>query len=307
MSIDFRIINIILLFEFAGLSLVFNNYDDTIADPVAFKQLAVKDALFLYYRCPQVDKHIQLFSHYNEIMFTLDGSRTMHHNGKSWTLKKHSCLLTRKTAYLQELPELVGWEVLAFYFQDSFFRQVINEYHQYLPLKDLPEQPRDMLIEIHVDERTRAFFYSILPYFTQSVPPAEGLLVLKFKELLFNIFLDPANAGLLAYANGLMDMNKTPLWQIMEANYMFNLTIAQFARMAHRSVSSFKKEFTEYYRVTPGKWLTQKRLELARTMLETSKKNVTDVAFNSGFENLSHFSRIFKQKYGKSPLQYKNR
>jgi len=289
------------------MSLVFNNYDDTIADPVAFKQLAVKDALLLHYKCPQVDKHIQLFSHYNEIMFTLDGSRTMHHNGKSFTVTKHSCLLTRKTAYLQELPELVGWEVLAFYFQDSFFRQVINEYHQYLPLKNLPEPPRDMLIEVHVSDTTRAFFYSILPYFNQSVQPAEGLLELKFKELLFNIFLDPANAALLSYANSLLDMHKTPLWEIMEANYMFNLTLDQFARMAHRSVSAFKKEFTEYYRTSPGKWLTEKRLGHAKALLERGGQSVGEVAFNSGFENLSHFSRIFKEKYGMPPLQYQNR
>ncbi len=288
------------------MSRAFNNYDDTIADPVAFKQLAVKDALFLHYRCPQVDKHIQLFSHYNEIMFTLEGSRTMHHNGKSWILTKHSCLLTRKTAYLQELPELVGWEVLAFYFQDDFFRQVVTEYHQYLPLKNLPEPPRDMLIEINVNETTQAFFYSILPYFKQTIHPSEGLLELKFKELLFNLFLDPANAEVLAYANSLMHVSKVPLWQIMESNYMFNLTIDQFARMAHRSTSVFKKEFTEYYKISPGKWLTQKRLEHARSLLETSQKSVSDVAFNSGFENLSHFSRIFKQKYGKSPLQYQN-
>lgn len=289
------------------MSLVYNNYDDTIADPVAFRQLAVKDALFLHYRCPQVDKHIQLFSHYNEIMFTLEGSRTMHHSGKSWTLTKHSCLLTRKTAYLQELPELVGWEVLAFYFQDSFFRQVINEYHQYLPLKNLPEPSRDMLIEINVNETTLAFFYSILPYFKQSTPPAEGLLELKFKELLFNLFLDRANAGVLAYANSLMHIDKVPLWQVMEANYMFNLNLDQFARMAHRSKSAFKKEFTEYYQTSPGKWLTQKRLEHAKLLLETSRKSVSEIAFKSGFENLSHFSRIFKQKYGMSPLQYQNR
>jgi AraC family transcriptional regulator, exoenzyme S synthesis regulatory protein ExsA len=289
------------------MSMVYNNYDDSVANPDAFKQFAVKDALFLHYRCPQVDKHMHLFSHYNEIMFTLEGSRIMHHNGKSWNLTKHSCLLTRKTAYLQELPELVGWEVLAFYFQDSFFRQVINEYRQYLPLKDLPEPPRDMLIEINVSETTRAFFYSILPYFTQALPPAEGLLELKFKELLFNIFLDPSNKNVLAYANSIMDVHKIPLWQIMEMNYMFNLSIAQFARMAHRSVSVFKKEFSEYYHTTPGKWLTQKRLELAKSLLETSDKSVNETATSSGFENLSHFSRIFKEKYGISPVKYKNR
>lgn len=283
------------------MGLAFNNYDDTIADPVAFKQLAVKDILFLNYRCPQVDKHIQLFSHYNEIMFTLSGSRIMHHSGKSWTLTKHSCLLTRKTAYLQELPHLVGWEVLAFYFPDDFFRKVINEYHQHLPLKNLPEPPRDMLIEINVNETTEAFFYSILPYFKQTTHPAEALLELKFKELLFNLFLDPANAGLLAYAKLLTQIDKVPLWDIMEANYMFNLSIDQFARMAHRSTSAFKKEFSDYYKMSPGKWLTQKRLEHAKRLLETSQKSVSDIAYSSGFENLSHFSRVFKQKYGTSP------
>ena len=80
------------------MSIAFNNYDDTIADPVTFKQLAVKDALFLYYRCPQVDKQVQLFSHYNEIMFTLDGSRIMYHNGKSWTLKKKCIHINRQKA-----------------------------------------------------------------------------------------------------------------------------------------------------------------------------------------------------------------
>jgi AraC-like DNA-binding protein len=205
------------------------------------------------------------------------------------------------------LPELVGWEVLAFYFQDSFFRQVINEYRQYLPLNNLPEPPVDMLMEINVNETTLAFFYSILPYFNQGLTPAEGLLELKFKELLFNIFLDPSNKGFLAYVNSIMDQQKTPIWQIMEANYMFNLTIEQFARMAHRSVSAFKTEFGKYYGTTPGKWLRKKRLEHAKLLLETSDKSVSDVAFNSGFENVSHFSKAFKEMYGTSPVQYRNR
>lgn len=290
---------------FVIMSRVFNNYEDSIADPVAFQQLAVKDALFLYYKCPQVDKQLQLFSHYNEIMFTLEGGRILRHGEKSWTLTKHSCILTRKTAYLQELPEATEWKVLAFYFQDSFFRDVIKEYRQYLPLKNLPDPPADMLIEIHANETTQAFFYSILPYFTQQLPAPEGLLELKFKELLFNIFLDPSNKQVLAHANSLMNVSKTPIWQVMEKNYMFNLTVEQFAQMANRSVSAFKKEFQEYYHTTPGKWLLQKRLELAKSLLEADKKNISDVAFSSGFENLSHFSRVFKEKYGVSPVKYK--
>lgn len=164
-----------------------------------------------------------------------------------------------------------------------------------------------MLFEINVNETTCAFFYGMVPYFSQKIPPSENLLELKFKELLFNIFSDPANANLLAYVNSIDDQYKTPLWQVMEANYTFNLAIEEFARIAQRSVATFKREFHEYYHTTPGKWLTQKRLEYAKNLLDTSKKNVSEIVDESGFENLTHFSRIFKEKYGLSPIYYRKK
>ena len=91
----------------------------------------------------------------------------------------------------------------------------------------------------------------------------------------------------------------------MEANYTFNLTIEEFARISQRSVGTFKREFHEYYQTTPGKWLTQKKLEYAKQLLDLNQKNVSEIAYASGFENLSHFSRIFKEKYGLSPLQHR--
>jgi len=248
-----------------------NTYDFRVARPDIIKQLTVKDMLFAYYKCPQVDKILHVFSHYNEIVFTLSGKKTMHHREKSWTLTDNTSLFIRRTAYKAE-KDFEGWEVIAFCFQDDFLRQVFKEYRQYLPLKNLPPPPADMLIEINVNETTRAFFYGMVPYFSQKIPPSESLLELKFKELLFNIFSDPANADLLSYINSIDDQYKTPLWQVMEANYTFNLAIEEFARIAQRSVAAFKREFHEYYHTTPGKWLTQKRLEYAKYLLDRSKK-----------------------------------
>ena len=216
-------------------------------------------------------------------------------------------MFIRRTACKAETYDFEGWEILAFSFQDDFLRQVFREYRQYLPLNNLPPPPSDMLIEINVNETTRAFFYGMVPYFSQKIPPSESLLELKFKELLFNIFSDPANADLLAYINSIDDQYKTPLWQVMEANYTFNLAIEEFARIAQRSVATFKREFHEFYHTTPGKWLTQKRLEYAKYLLDTSKKNVSEIADESGFENLTHFSRIFKEKYGLSAIYYRKK
>ncbi len=286
---------------------MYNNFEFIVTHPEIIKQLAVKDMLFAYYKCPQVEKQVNLFLNYNLITYTFRGKKTFHHRDKSWTLTDNSCVFVRKTAFNQERDDMVGWEVLAFYFQDNFLQQVFREYRQYLPLKNLPSPPSDMLIEINVNETTSTFFYGMVPYFTQQVPPSESLLELKFKELLFNVFSDPANVNLVAYINSIDDQLKTPLWQIMEANYTFNLSIDEFARIARRSVSAFKREFYEYYHTTPGKWLTNKRLEYAKFLLDTSKKNVSEITYVSGFENLTHFSRIFKEKYGLSPLQYRRK
>lgn len=284
---------------------MYNNFEYIVTHPEIIKQLAVKDMLFAYYRCPQVEKQVNLFLNYNLITYTFRGKKTFRHREKTWTLTDNSCIFVRKTAFNQERDDMVGWEVLAFYFQDNFLQQVFREYRQYLPLKNLPPPPTDMLIEINLTETTSAFFYGMVPYFSQKIPPSESLLELKFKELLFNIFSDLANANLLAYVNSIDNQYKTPVWQVMEANYTFNLAIEEFAHIAQRSVTAFKREFYEYYHTTPGKWLTQKRLEYARYLLDTSKKNVSEIADESGFENLTHFSRIFKEKYGLSPLQHR--
>ena len=283
-----------------------NQYDYMMSEPETFKALSAKDIIFLYWLCPQVDQHLKLFNHYNEIVFTLKGKKTFHHNGKKYPLTEDNCLFQKKTAYTTEKHEMVGWEVLAFFFQDAFLRQVFNEYREHLPLKNLPPPPKEMFIPINVNETMRAFCYSIVPYFKVKVPPSESLLELKFKEIIYVILSNPENAGLLSFVNSIVDQRKTPIWEVMEANYMFNLTIDEYARIAGRSTAAFKREFNEHYGTSPGKWLINRRLEHTKLLLSTSTKNVSEIALDCGFENLSHFSRVYKDRYGQSPLQYRN-
>ena len=283
-----------------------NKYDFTLSDPDTFKVFSAKDLIFLYWICPQVDQHLKLFNHYNEIVFTLTGKKTMHHNGVAYPVTDEQSLFIKKTAYTTEKHEMVGWETLAFFFQDAFLRQVFNEYREHLPLKNLPPPPKEMFIPINVNETMRAFCFSIVPYFKSKVPPSESLLELKFKEIIFVILSNPENAGLLSFVNSIVDQQKTPIWEVMEANYMFNLTIDEYARIAGRSTAAFKREFNEHYGTSPGKWLISRRLQHTKLLLETSTKNISEIAFDCGFENLSHFSRVYKEKYGQSPAQYRS-
>ncbi|MCC6288734.1 MAG: helix-turn-helix transcriptional regulator [Chitinophagaceae bacterium] len=281
-----------------------NTYDYITNRPKEFKQLAANDLLFLHYKCPQEAKYIYVYNHFNQIAFTLQGIKVFHWGNHSHSMTENSTHFAKKGAWKQENADY-QWELLAFYFPDEFLCSFYNDNRSLFDGKHFPFSPGESFISIKINEATKAFFYSVLPYFSQLPPPSSSLLELKFKELLYNILSNPENVALLAYVKYLSDFQKPPLHDIMESNFYFNLSIAEFARISQRSVSKFKRDFEELYHTTPGRWLLEKRLSYAKLLLNTSKKNINEIADDSGFENVSHFSRVFKEKFGKPPLQYR--
>ncbi|MBC6998072.1 AraC family transcriptional regulator [Cytophaga sp. FL35] len=282
-----------------------NTYEAGKTNPDIFKQLSVRDLLFVYYKCPQIDRLVHLYNDYNFIAFSLEGERILHQGGDSWQVTPQTSYFQRKSAFIQELPEAQNWQVLAFHVPDEFLIEFANEFMDSLPIDHLPESSSEMFIKIELNEVTRTFFHSLIPYFAQKIPPSEKLLELKFKELFLSILSNPLNKQLLAYILRLNDETKPPIWQVMEKNYAYDLSLNEYARISSRSLAAFKRDFLDYYQTTPGKWLTDKRLKHATMLLKTTKQNVSDIVFHSGFKNVSHFSRIFKQKFGQSPLQYR--
>ncbi len=278
-----------------------NVYDLKIAHPEIFQQYAIGDNLIVYYRCPQSEQLVRLYNNYEEILFTLSGRKTIHLGEKSWPLSEEDSLLVRKTAYVQEMFENVDWEVLAFHFNADFVKSIIKEFNTLFEIGRLPDVPRDMVLRIHVNAHIRTSFYSILPLFDEGIKYSKTLIERRVRDLLISILAEPENIDILAYFYHIYSQHKIPIWHVMESNFMFNLPIREFAKLCQRSVSSFKNDFHNYYNTSPGKWLLEKRLAHARQLLESSEKNIGEIAYQSGFENSSHFSRVFRKQFGVAP------
>lgn len=71
------------------------------------------------------------------------------------------------------------------------------------------------------------------------------------------------------------------------------------------SYSYFNSLFTARYKMTPIKYVTKLRIDYAKELLMTKRYSVTDVAELCGFENVYYFSRVFKEKVGLSPKNFK--
>ena len=189
---------------------------------------------------------------------------------------------------------------------DQFLRHLIKENSQGLPMANLPEAAVDHVLPLHVNDISHSFFTSMLPYFTQSPPPPENLLELKFKELILSLLTENKNRRLLSWLHQLSNETGISMEEVMQNNYTFNLTLSDYAKLTAKSIPSFQREFKRIFNDTPAKWVVKKRLSRAAELLENTTLSIADITYECGFENPTHFSRIFKEKMGSSPLQFRS-
>ncbi|MBE6637019.1 MAG: helix-turn-helix transcriptional regulator [Ruminococcaceae bacterium] len=80
-----------------------------------------------------------------------------------------------------------------------------------------------------------------------------------------------------------------------------DIYITSLANMCDVSDTYFRRIFTERYGITPQKYIHQKRMELAKKMLDSRMYSVTQVSESCGFSDLCIFSRAYKAYFGHAP------
>lgn len=91
--------------------------------------------------------------------------------------------------------------------------------------------------------------------------------------------------------------------QLLHDRFDENWTIASLARAAGIGERRLKAGFRTFVGNSVHAYLRHVRLEAAAAML-TEGRLVTDVAMSVGFENLSHFSKSFREQFGQNPSAY---
>lgn len=145
---------------------------------------------------------------------------------------------------------------------------------------------------------------SLIPYFDMKELP-QDIASLKITEAISILrAIDKEVDNILANFD---EPGKIDLVSYMEKNFMFNLPLEKFGYLTGRSLTTFKRDFQKSFHLTPQRWLTQKRLELAHYQLTEKNTRPVDVCYEVGFENLSHFSFAFKKYFGYTPTELLNR
>ncbi len=91
----------------------------------------------------------------------------------------------------------------------------------------------------------------------------------------------------------------------LEGNFLEDVTVRQLADLSFLSARQYSRVFKNAYKMTPKGYMIRLRLDYACTLMKNSMLTLSQIAIESGFSDISFFSRLFKQKYGVSPKEYR--
>lgn len=241
-----------------------------------------------------------MFFEEHALVFVLKGVNIMTYGKQIYTVRENEMILLRKATMYGFVKQGCSnddniFHGILFCLKDEFLKDFVK----------MAGVEKNHVVE-HVvssvrpvNERLRAFVKSLIPYFNEPENIDEGLLKIKMMELLYDIAASDKN--LLQQILQLKQPFRTDIVSIVESNYSNPVSIPELAYLSGRSLSSFKREFQSIYNVPPSIWIKTKRLEQAKDLLTNTPLSVAEVCYISGFENTTHFARIFKEHYGHSP------
>lgn len=85
------------------------------------------------------------------------------------------------------------------------------------------------------------------------------------------------------------------------------LNVDELSRKAYMSRASFFRLFKREYGISPVRYITRERIHKAKALLSATNMTVNQVGLESGFEDVNHFIRTFKQSEGVTPAAYRNK
>jgi YesN/AraC family two-component response regulator len=92
----------------------------------------------------------------------------------------------------------------------------------------------------------------------------------------------------------------------IEEHHSEELSLSQVAQAVHTSVFYFCKLFRKVTGVTFTEFVSRTRVEKAKNLLLNPNLRVSEIAFEVGFQSLTHFNRVFKKIVGESPTEYRS-
>ncbi len=149
------------------------------------------------------------------------------------------------------------------------------------------------------------FVQSLDFYFENKELISTELLHLKLKELILLLLETNQKLTIIDLFAYLFVPRKASISEVVNSHLFSNISIEQMATLAGQSISTFKREFKLHFDNTPANYIREKRMKKAADLLTFSAYSISEIGYQVGYDDSSHFSRLFNQFFKISPTDYR--
>lgn len=195
-------------------------------------------------------------------------------------------------------------EAILVHFHPDVLRMI---YEDNLPemLKVRKNVKKVMVEKVKINEMIEGYVESLLFYFENPSVVTDELVKLKIKELLLLLINTENSEGVIALLGDLFNPSEYQFREVIDAHLFEDVRLNDLAVIAGLSLSSFKRKFRTVFGTSPNRYITEKRLERARHLLEHTRQRISDIAYDCGFNDLGYFSKKFSAVYQLAPTAYR--
>ena len=88
-------------------------------------------------------------------------------------------------------------------------------------------------------------------------------------------------------------------------HYSDDINLEQLASLSHLNKYYLSHEFTRYYGISPIRYLTHRRIEVCKNLLENTDHEISDIAHLAGFSSQSYLAQSFRKYCGMTAGEYR--
>lgn len=283
--------------------------DHVLLIPESLHQMTDARALLCHERAGVFHKYIQqdmvgieFFTNSACLAYVVQGIETFHDpDGEAIRLSAGEMLLMPRNAYMVSdfLQQDGPLEAYLFFFDERVASRFIkrssrtdrHDAEDPAPVKLLPNEAISQLAQ------------SLDPIYSK-LSAKQELVELKLLEVLHLLSFSATQESLKRFLTfEQTDRPRRNIKQVMRDFPAHNLSIADFAELSGRSLSTFQRDFKRQFGQAPSQWLREARLQHAIELLRTSEETITSISMTVGYSDSSHFIKVFKNRFGRTPKQ----